>query len=456
MQFRASIAKISPRSLCYSAIAAATLAAIAVPAQALDARAMGVGGSAIARGAGVHGVLDNPSALMQQQRAGESVHLHTGMAVDLRDGGGIIDTLTDSDNERLASDIGDEVDRITGAEVQCVPGVDPADTVCLEGTGRLGELAGDILNILDEVDGERIEAQASGGLGVGITGTPVPFAVHLRVAATGAGRPTVADGDRSYVGDFQNLLADDQVTLGDIEQSPSLNVEPVDLTNPVTPTLDVVQPEDALSSQARASAMARVQLGISLAHSITVGAHQVDLGITPKLSTLRAASLDTSIADQFDDNSDSLLTQFEDSENSKSSLTIDVGASMALPDHPVRVAGVLRNLIPESIKTDAGFEFKTTPQLILGGVYQLDRLSFSADLALNRAKVDNFDTQVLALGVEYGTDLLQVRGGIAHDAGRDADATALSVGFGVGPLQVGARLASLDAAQASVQLDFRF
>ena len=291
---------------------------------------------------------------------------------------------------------------------------------------------------------------------MGITSTPTPFAVHLHLAATGAGRTTVAAGDLDYVGSFESLLSDNDVTVGDIDDSPYLDVAPVDETDPVPPTLSVVRPEETLASEVRGSVLARMQLGLSLARSLTIGRQAVDIGVTPKLSVLRASSIDTSIADQFDDASDSFADQFEDSEASETSLTVDVGASTDIEGTGLRVAGVMRNLIPESIETDAGFEFKTTPQLILGGAYSLGRYSFNADLAVNSAKVDNLETQALAVGVEYATPLFQLRGGIAHDAGRDEDATALSLGFGFGPLQLGARVAGQDAAQAGMQLAFQF
>ena len=129
---------------------------------------------------------------------------------------------------------------------------------------------------------------------------------------------------------------------------------------------------------------------------------------------------------------------------------------MALTQFPVRVAAVLRNVIPESISTADGFEFETTPQLIVGAHYQKGRFSVNADMALNEASVDNFDTRKMGVGVEFEMSHFAVRGGISHDASRPADSTALSLGFGLGPVQLGARLTEFKALEAGLQVSYSF
>jgi len=446
------------RSIQNLSVLATTLLFVAAPASAIDARSIGLGGSVVANGAGVHGTLENPSTMMRLQRDGQRIHLRAGASLDVRDSGKLYEELSKEENDNLADSIEDGIDALSGQAVSADCAILLAtgqvnssneDTVCVQNTGTLGADASQVLDLLNVVDGKDASVRVAGDFGFALTSTKVPFAIHLHVSAAAYGKPEVADEDRSYVGTFADVLEDNQVLVGEVDE---------DVINVVGEALSVQQPEDALQSEVIASALVRQQLGLSFATTLPIAAVNVDLGVTPKFSKLRAGNLDNTIADTFDETAEGLQDQFENSEVEESSFTMDLGASasVAVLPVPLRVAAVLRNVIPESIETENGFEFETTPQLIVGGVFDLGIVSVNTDLALNSAKIDNFETQPMSLGVEFGTRLFAIRGGVSVDAARDDDATALSVGFGLGPLQVGARVAGLEAAQASMQLSFSF
>ncbi|MFK7862305.1 MAG: conjugal transfer protein TraF [Granulosicoccus sp.] len=433
---------------------AALLAASAGSAIANDARAIALGGSVIANGKGVHGAIGNPASMMAMQRRSETVHFRFGFGAEFRDSGDTLDTLTDSENEDLISDIEREIDVLSSAPITCNPiegefqstGSDP----CVSGTQSLSDLAGRVLDIIDLVDEESIEGLGVADVGMAFTHSTVPFAINLRFSAAGSGSPDISDGDRAYISEFSTLLDDDSITLDELNSSEFLSF------NDVGEPLTVQQPEDVLQTRGSGGALLRTQLGVSLATTVIVGGHNVDLGVTPKFSSLRAQNLDIPVSDEFREEVPSASDQFKDSEVSESSFTIDIGGSMLLPDIPVRVAAVIRNLIPESIKTMDGFEFETTPQLILGAAFHRGLLSVTGDLALNEAEQDNFATQKLGVGVEYGTRLLAVRAGINHDAARTTETTALSLGFGLGPLDIGGRVTGVDALEMGAQIAFSF
>jgi len=122
----------------------------------------------------------------------------------------------------------------------------------------------------------------------------------------------------------------------------------------------------------------------------------------------------------------------------------------------MQVSFVARNLITESISTNQGFVYDTTPQLIVGSALQFMSFMLTADLALNKAKVDNLETQTMAFGVDYSRKFFGFRAGISHDNARIADATALSMGFSLGPVHIGGRIAENRAAQAGGQIAFSF
>lgn len=425
-------------------------ALLCTPALAGDARSIALGGSVIANGHGVHGAVENPASLMAMKRRQESFHFRIGFAMELRDTGDAIDVLTDDENEDLIDDIETEIDILSQSQVQCDPIFGDGNDTCVSGTQAVADLSGRLLDILDTVDDETIDGQATLDMGVAFTSKAWPMAVNLRLSGTASGTPSIADGDRGYISEFQQLLGDDILTLDEARNSQFLEA------NALGATLEVQQPEDVLRSEAQGAGLARAQLGISFARSFIVGKHVIDAGITPKISSLVAYDVAIRVEDEFLDETESIQDRLDDSEVSESSFTFDAGASMLLPDLPIRVAAVLRNAISESVKTENNYEFETTPQLIVGALYQRGMLSVSGDLALNESKVDNFETQKMSLGVEFGTRKFAIRGGLSSDQSRDEDATSVSLGFGLGPLQVGARLTGTESLEAGAQLAYSF
>lgn len=428
---------------------AATIA-LSTPVWSGDARSIALGGSAIANGQGTHGALENPASMMAMKRAGQRIHFRIGFSADIRDTGDVVDTLTDDANSDLLSDIETQVEELSTREVQCDPISGNAEDICVNDTQTLSDLAARLLSVVNTVDDESLDVQASADLGMAFTQAGYPIAVNLRIMATGSGSPNIVETDKDYVSELANLLDDDTLTLDEIRNSTYIEADALGIP------LGVQLPEDVLQSEGSGSSLVRTQLGIGFAKTVTLGGVVIDAGITPKFSRLNAYSLDVSVVDELDNTADSLQTRFEDSEVSESSFTFDVGASMALSSFPVRIATVIRNVIPESIQTLNGFEFETTPQLIVGAVLKTDLLSITGDIALNKAKQDNFESQKISVGLELGFKKLALRGGVSHDAARSEDTTAFTVGFGLGPLQVGARLSELTALEASMQMSYSF
>jgi len=430
-----------------TSISACVLTLVCQPVLALDARSAALGGSAIAHGQGVHGTLENPSTLMRLQRNQETFHIHLGATVDVQDDGRVIETA--SDEEDLPDQLEAELDALTGSTLSCDITSAP-DTVCLTGTQTLGDLSSRVLDLLERVDGEPLDARARMDLGLAYTATTIPFALHYNFSIAGAGQTDVADSDLDYIQTFADVLADGELTAQELATSVPLNI------GADGQTLEVLQPEDVLDSDVSASGIARSQFGFSLATNVNVAGFNVDVGVTPKFSKLEAASLVTKLADRFDNASDSLRDQYNDNEVLGSTFTFDVGATVSLEKFPLRLSAVARNLLKEEVTTDEGFTFETTPQLIVGGAFSIGLATITGDVALNKASQDNFETQVVAAGVEVGGKLLAVRAGLSHDTARTADATALSLGVTLGPLHIGGRLTGAEAAQAGAQLSYSF
>ena len=428
----------------------ATLCANSVAA-ASDARSIALGGAVIANGKGVHGALANPASMMAMQRRGETTHVRFGISAELRDPGDSIDTVTDSDNDDLITNIGNEIDILSNESIQCNPLVDDDTAVCIEGTQPLSDLSAQLLDIGTQLDDESLDGIAAIDIGAAFTRSKFPFAVNFRVSAAGIGTADIADSDLSYAAEFADILDGNDLTLGEIRNSIFFETQ----NDPGSPLI-VSQPEDILESEANGGALVRIQLGVSLATTVSVGGFAVDIGITPKVSSLTARSLDFNVRDEFLNDVPSAADRFEDSENTEASFTTDIGASVQPTKLPLRIAAVVRNLIPESIETNEGFEFETTTQLVLGAAFQRGRVSILGDIAVNEAEQDGFETQKMGIGVEFGTRFLALRGGLAHDAARREDSTALTLGFGLGPLEVGGRISSTDSLEVGAQLAYSF
>lgn len=428
----------------------ATSLVLSTPALSSDARSISLGGSAIANGQGAHGAMENPASMMSMKRDGDRFHFRLGGSAEIRDTGSVIDTLTDSANDNLVSDIETQIEELSDRQIQCDPVFGNADDICLSDTQALSDLANQFLNAINNVDDQSVELQGSSDLGMAFTSVRYPFAVNFKVMGTGAGTPDIEETDKDYVREFADLLDNNSLTLDEIANSTYLEADALGIP------LGVQQPEDVLRSSGSSYALIRSQLSISMASTVSIGGYEVDTGLTPKFSSLAAYHLDANIADELDDNAEDLIDQFEDSEVTDSSFTVDLGAAVDLKEYAFRVAAVIRNLIPESISTPDGFEIETTPQLIVGGAYQMNKFSFTGDMALNKAKVDNFETQKIAVGAEFGSKKFALRAGLSYEGARSKDKTALSFGFGLGPLQFGIRGTDQFSIQGSLQLAHSF
>jgi len=434
------------------ATAVVLLASVSGAAHALDARSLSLGGSAIANGEGAPGAFANPASLMAMQRRGEKVHVSLGVALETRDDAGVYDIANDRDNETLEEDIDAAVAEIdfSTAEPDCL---DDPTVACLEDLDGLGVLSARALDILDSVDRSDISGQATAALGLAFSNTPYPFAIHLQARGTGRGRVEASDADRVYFAQFASTLADASLTRAEIEATGALTLE-ID-EDRRTGTITVVSPEDQLTSGIEGGGLVRMTLGASIARTVTIKGHDVDIGITPKLSSLLAQGVETTLDEEFGDGQSS-EDRFADSEVSDTSFSVDLGGSMRLSTHPIRLAAVLRNVIPESIETSEGVVFETGPQLVVGGAWSREIFTVNADLALNEADVDSFPTQVFALGGEVTKGPFALRAGINHDFARTESRTGLSLGLGLGPLEIGARASAIEHLQAGAQVSLTF
>jgi len=309
------------------------------PSWSGDARSIGLGGSAIANAKGAHGALENPASMMEMKRDGYRTHFRLGAASDARDATNAIDTLNDDVNQGLFTDIQDQVDELSTQLIQCNPLTGNADDICLTDTQELSDVASQLLEVTNLIDDASIDLQAAGDLGVAFTGGNTPFAVNLKVQGTFSARADVDDTDRLYLSEFANLLDNNSLTLDELNSSSFLQANALGIP------IGVTQPEDVLQSEGSIGALLRVQIAIAIARTLNYQGRDIDVGLTPKFSTLTASNLLVNTADELNDNAEPLGDQLRNAEVDENSFTFDLGAALSLDNfnNPTRVAIVIRN-----------------------------------------------------------------------------------------------------------------
>lgn len=409
-----------------------------------DIRALSMGGAAISAGKGVNGAVANPALLSTYRNTGVTT-FRTGFSGEVRDTAQIITDL--DENEQLIDDLGDAIDRVLNQPLNCNPILAAANNVCLVDSGGLGSLAADLRGMLNNVNGAPFDARALGGIGFAVADSPIPFAVNFATIVTATGVADISNNDLGYVNNISNALADNTITQGEILENASISIAPSNTS------LEIALPDNILDSELAGSAVVRAQLSLSLSRRIDFGDYEINFGVTPKVSSLRVGNIRQAINE---DDSSAASDAFDASENEETTYTMDIGATMLLPqNNDFRVSGVIRNLIPESIESSTGFKVETTPQLIVSTLYQREQFALTADLAINEARYDNVETQTLNIGAELVNGPVSLRLGAANDFSSSRNEPTYSVGLGFGFFDIGIR-ASDFAVQTGMQIAMDF
>lgn len=397
-----------------------------------DVRAIGMGGAVVSAGQGVGGALGNPSLLMTSKRNKQRYHWRIGGSGELRDGADLINEA--SDNENSLTEIEDEIDTLSAQTLSCNPILDPGNTVCLTNTTALGDITRKVLNSFNNISGEPVDGRGGSDIAFAVSHTRFPFMVSIGATVTGTGVANISEADSNYAETLIDALSDNNLTVTDIENTASITL------NATNTGVDIDSPDDILDSRASAGGVIRTTLTLGTATTLTVGKRAIDVGVSPRISKLTVGHIERTLQ-EFDENGFDLEDEIRDDEVSETSFTFDVGASMQpTQNKALRIGGVIRNVVPESITTNSGFEFESTAQLIVSGTYQFSRILATADLALNEAKYDNFETQPLSIGAEFDVNWFSARAGLQNDFASSSDSTTFSLGVGLGPVDLGMRI----------------
>lgn len=418
---------------------------LSLSSHAFDARSVAMGNTGVSAGIGVNGAMSNPALLMKQKRADEFFHFRFGVTALATDPNESIKKV--DDNQDLVDELDADVEALNNSAVNEDCFTD-ATVACITGTKNVAELSNGVLSLLNDLDEEPVDINGQFDLGFAMPRLDMPLALNASVKGSVSFVPDLSNNDSEILEGYIDVLIDDQVTSQEVNDNANITQ--------VGNEIEFDLPDDEFDSTAEGGIIVRTQVSLALAKTFEIKGHAIDFGITPKFSRLRAGDIVQSVNDDTDD--EDFDDQLEASEVTENSITLDIG--VMLKDsvrEGVSYGAVIRNLIPESITTNNGYEFETTPQFIASALFDKGWYQLTADAALNKAKVDNLESQNIGLGAELEWKFLQFRLGVAHDLAIEIGSkTQFSAGLGLGFIDLGASYNGESSGELGAQIAFGF
>jgi hypothetical protein len=179
------------------------------------------------------------------------------------------------------------------------------------------------------------------------------------------------------------------------------------------------------------------EVGLAIAKQLAIADQTVALGFSPKVQSLRTYKTNISVKN-FD------ISDFDESEVSKSAFNLDLGAVWLYEDYRAGVA--VKDLFSQTIDTyDGADAYKLDPQVTASVSYVGPIITVALDVDATkqtRFVNQNDDTQFVRLGVEANAwGWAQLRAGYEIDLEKTLD-NSMTLGLGISP----ADLVSFDIA----------
>ena len=211
-----------------------------------------------------------------------------------------------------------------------------------------------------------------------------------------------------------------------------------------------IQDDPELTTNVQIIAVGVAEVGLTLSSAFDISGHEVAIGLTPKLQTIRTYNYIASVEDEEIDEND-----VTDTEQEFSDFNLDIGAAYQFGDAKQWQVGlVARNLLSREYETesnelpnrivnpdanDPNALSRSTQKVSLdaqfraGLSYTNDWVTIAGDLDLAENDPVAFEkpTQYASVGAELDIfDALQLRGGYRTNLS-DTDASAVSAGIGL-------------------------
>ncbi|MEF1172020.1 conjugal transfer protein TraF [Vibrio sinaloensis] len=182
------------------------------------------------------------------------------------------------------------------------------------------------------------------------------------------------------------------------------------------------------NSNVNMAAFGYVEYGVALAKRMTVAGQDFSFGVTPKYQKMTTYS-ETLTVEDFD------LSDYDESETSKSAFNLDLGAVWFYNDFRAGIA--IKDLLSQEIETkDKTDKYKLDTQVTISGSYATELLTATLDFDVTTQKRfsgSNDDTRFVRMGIEGNAwGWAQLRAGYEMDMEDTLD-NSFTAGLGISP-----------------------
>jgi hypothetical protein len=208
-----------------------------------------------------------------------------------------------------------------------------------------------------------------------------------------------------------------------------------------------VDEDPTLTSQAQIVAVVVADLGLTLSRNFDIQGHNIAIGITPKLQTIKTYDYTADVSDKDEDFDSKDVTN---TETSTSSFNLDIGAAYNFGSNNQWQAGlVAKNLLSNEYETknnvgnNTKISLDTQFRAGLSHTTEWTVVAVDLDLMENDPVAFEDSTQYASIGAEFDVfDTLQLRAGYRTNLSA-SDASVASIGFGLSPFGVHFDLAAM-------------
>lgn len=414
-----------PGALAAAVIAACSAqSASAIDYGIFDARALAMGGTALAVGDTAQAQYYNPALLS----------FHDGDEDKTRDGRFYFPTMViqasntvksakNAVDDKLDTELSNAVDNFNAARTPATAGV-------------VASSAGDLRKVLDEIANKDLTVNGFVGLSVSEPSDREGGAFYIGARVIGVGTSKVPTTDLALLDDYiaaMNALAGGASPQAVAAQYPNL----------INTNGTLKDPTKSLTSSADVGALGIAEWGMAFAKEFTFWGQAVSFGVTPKLMRVDAYRDEADFNNSTSTSVDDTLGTFSDSKSTHINFNADLGVAAIIAEH-YRVGIAVKDAFAHDFTTHQDVDATTglaRPDLIvkmrprsrlgLGYVNDSFTLGVDYDLQESTPMANEAPTQDVSVGAEYRVfDGLAVRIGYRQDkTGIRANATSAGIGY---------------------------
>jgi hypothetical protein len=397
---------------------------LAIDYGVFDARALAMGGTALAVGDTSQAQYYNPALLA----------FHAGDEDKTRDGRTYFPTMVVQVSDTADSAVNavdDKLDSKLSSAVNTYNSQRDATSA-----GQVATSAMDLRKVLDDIANKDLTINGFFGLSVSEPSDHEGGAFYMGARVIGAGTSAITSADITLLDNY--IAAMNAIAGGANPQTVAAQYP-----NLVNANGTLKDPTKTLTSSADLSALAITEWGLAAAKELTFWGQEISLGITPKLMRVDAYRDSANFTNSNTNSLDAATTQFSDTKSTHISFNADFGVAAMIADH-YRVGIAIKDLSAKDFTTQQTNDpvtglarpdliVKLRPRSRMGVGYVSESLSLGLDYDLKESIpiANEAPNQDVSLGVEYRLlDGLALRLGYRQDqTGVRKNATSAGIGY---------------------------